>query len=188
MSEAVTTKKAIADGFKQLMEKKPFEKITITDITDGCGLNRQTFYYHFQDKYELLNWILFSDVIEPFTDGLTIDNWSERLLDILLTIKKDGRFYTNAMSTSHGEEFRQYLFGAVTEVLCEVIDQITGERPIKPADRKFIAEFLAYGVSGTVTKWIVSGMKEDPRETAVYLRNLINDFKRFAVERYTTQL
>ena len=187
MSESVSTKKMIADGFKQLMDKKPFEKITIAEIADCCGLNRQTFYYHFQDKYELLNWILFTDVIEPFSDGLTINNWSDRLLSILLKIKRDGRFYSNAMSTSHGEEFRRYLFGAVTNVLCEIIDQITEERTIKPSDRKFIAEFFAYGVSGTVTRWVVNGMKEDPQETAVYLKNLINDFKMFAVERYASK-
>ena len=61
MSEAAVTKKVIADGFRYVMEKKSFDKITISDITDKCGLNRQTFYYHFQDKYELLNWKPFAE-------------------------------------------------------------------------------------------------------------------------------
>ncbi len=187
MSEPAVTKKLIADGFKQLMAKKPFEKITIADITDQCGLNRQTFYYHFQDKYELLNWIFYSDVIEPFSDGLTIDNWSDHLLEILLIIKNDAKFYANAMSTSHGEEFRRFLFNAVTDVLCEVIDQITAGRTVNQPDRQFIAEFFAYGVSGIVTRWVTTGMKQSPEHTAVYLKNLVNDFKAFAVERYVLE-
>ena len=73
MSESILTKRIIADGFRAVMAKKSFEKITISDITDQCGLNRQTFYYHFQDKYELLNWILYTEVITPFTEDLTID-------------------------------------------------------------------------------------------------------------------
>ena len=54
MPESVVTKQAIADVFKEIMDKKSFDKITISDITGKCGLNRQTFYYHFQDKYDLL--------------------------------------------------------------------------------------------------------------------------------------
>ena len=57
MSESKITKQAIARGFKTLLLKKDFSKISVSDIAGQCGLNRQTFYYHFQDKYELLNWI-----------------------------------------------------------------------------------------------------------------------------------
>ena len=42
---------------KELMKRKSLEKITVSDIVQNCGLNRQTFYYHFQDKYDLVNWI-----------------------------------------------------------------------------------------------------------------------------------
>ena len=69
MSESITTKNAIAAGFRTLMEKKSFEKITISDITDECGLNRQTFYYHFKDKYDLLNWIFYNEIITLLTSG-----------------------------------------------------------------------------------------------------------------------
>ena len=72
MSDSIKTKNAIAQGFKELMEKKAFAKITVSDITSKCGLNRQTFYYHFQDKYELLNWIFYNEAIEPFVEGLSL--------------------------------------------------------------------------------------------------------------------
>ena len=187
MQESMMKKKIIADGFKEIMEKKAFEKITIADITDRCGLNRQTFYYHFQDKYELLNWILYSDIILPFSDGLTIENWSDKLLSILKKLKENSRFYTNAMNTSRGEEFRQYLFTAVTEVICEIIDQIAAGYTVSADARRFIAEFFSYGVSGTVIKWVTSGMRRSPEDTAVYMKNLVNDYKAFAVQRYLSE-
>ena len=187
MSESAVTKKIISDGFKALMMKKHFEKITISDITAQCGLNRQTFYYHFQDKYELLNWVLYTDIITPFTKDLTINNWSEKLLNILITLKQNSRFYTNAFNTSHGDEFRQYFFSAVSNVLSDVIDQLADGFYVDPHDKDFISEFLSYGVSGTVSKWIKSGMKESPEAITRYLENLINDFKRFAVTRYISR-
>ena len=51
MSESLITKKAIATALKSLILEKPFDKISIANLTKACGLNRQTFYYHFQDKY-----------------------------------------------------------------------------------------------------------------------------------------
>lgn len=183
MSESITTKRSIADGFKILMEKKSFEKITIADITDQCGLNRQTFYYHFQDKYELLNWILLTEVITPFKEGLTIDNWNDKLLEILLVIYDNSKFYSNAFNTSHGNEFRQYLFSVVTEVLSDVIDKLSEGTPINPEDKQFIAEFISYGVSGSVTKWVTTGMKQSPEKTARHLKEIVNGFKSFAAQR-----
>ena len=54
MPESNLTKKAIALSAKELTKEKPYDKISISDIADRCGIKRQTFYYHFQDKYELL--------------------------------------------------------------------------------------------------------------------------------------
>lgn len=69
MSDALITKRAIATGLKELVDEKPFNKISIRDITEKCGLNRQTFYYHFQDKYELVNWIYYQEGFAPLMEG-----------------------------------------------------------------------------------------------------------------------
>ena len=183
MSEAIVTKQHIAEGFKLVMKRKSFEKITITDITDECGLNRQTFYYHFKDKYDLLKWILYTEVITPFVDGLDINNWRDKLLQILLTLKKDSRFYANAFNTPHGDEFRQYLFDTITDLLSNIIDLLANHQKIAPDDKQFVAEFLAYGVSGSVTKWIKTGMKRSPEETVRYIQEIIDGFEQFVAAR-----
>ena len=54
---AIATKKLLADGLKELLEKKTLDKITVKELVATCGVNRQTFYYNFQDIYELLEWI-----------------------------------------------------------------------------------------------------------------------------------
>ena len=51
------TKKALAETLKKLLSKNKLNKITIKEITEDCGVNRQTFYYHFKDIYDLLEWI-----------------------------------------------------------------------------------------------------------------------------------
>ena len=65
MAESILTKQAIAGSLKELCSVKAFDKISIGELTKKCGINRQTFYYHFTDKYALLNWIYASDLLEP---------------------------------------------------------------------------------------------------------------------------
>ena len=63
----------LAESFKELALKQPIEKITIKEITDKAGVIRPTFYNHFQDKYELLEWIIDTQLIapaEPFYSSL----------------------------------------------------------------------------------------------------------------------
>jgi AcrR family transcriptional regulator len=55
------TKLALGESLKRLLQKKPLSKITITEIVEDCGLNRMTFYYHFKDIYELLEWVCVED-------------------------------------------------------------------------------------------------------------------------------
>ena len=51
------TKQAFADALRKLLEQKPFAKISVSHICEECGMNRKSFYYHFKDKYDLVNWI-----------------------------------------------------------------------------------------------------------------------------------
>ena len=63
MSGSQITKKALALSIKKLMETIPLSKISIRQIADNCGVNRQTFYYHFKDKFDLVNWIYYTEAI-----------------------------------------------------------------------------------------------------------------------------
>ena len=66
-----TTKRALEASLKKLLLEKPLNKITINDITEDCGVNRMTFYYHFKDIYDLVDWILVEDAakaLEGFAD------------------------------------------------------------------------------------------------------------------------
>ena len=88
MSDSLITKRAIAEALKQVCKEKPFDKISISDITAVCGLNRQTFYYHYQDKYELLSWIYYNENFAAIADDISLDNWNEKIHELLSNMKK----------------------------------------------------------------------------------------------------
>jgi probable dihydroxyacetone kinase regulator len=184
MSDSLITKQAIASGFKIVMNQKSFDKITITDITKSCGLNRQTFYYHFQDKFELLNWIFYNEVINVLTDDLTLDKWQDILLRMLQIMEKDKLFYQNAINQSFQEEFTNYLLEISVALFCNIIDNLAGDKKIDSEDKKFIAEFLSFGVVGLVVYWVKNGMKKPSDQINKQISILINDLKNHFVKRY----
>ena len=65
---ANTTKKALEVSLKKLLKEKPFDKITIADLTGDCGISRMTFYYHFTDMHHLLSWIILDEIHQLLLD------------------------------------------------------------------------------------------------------------------------
>ena len=185
---SLLTEKALAASLKKLLEKKTLDKITVKDITDDCGVNRQTFYYHFQDKYELLDWIYYNEAISVMTEGLTFENWSSRIYRMLTQMKKEDYFYINAFKASGQKEFEAYLFSVAKELFKEIIANLSGEKEVKLEDMDFIASFFSYGTVGIIVAWAQEGMRESPEFLKERFENLVLDSKNLAVKRFLSAL
>lgn len=177
MSDSWITKKAIADGFKRLMKEKRFEKITISDIAKECHLNRQTFYYHFQDKYELVNWIYYNEAIVGLTTNLTLHTWPQCICDMLTIMKREDYFYQNSLMTAGREEFQSYFFRVFKELFINVIEELSQGHPPNPDQQEFIAQFYSFGIVGTIFQWVAQGMETPPAKIALNLKKLVESFQ-----------
>lgn len=184
MSDSLITKKAIAQGLKELLKKKSFDKITIADITQICGLNRQTFYYHFQDKYDLVDWIYYTEAITLITADLTFDTWSDRILQMLTVMKNEAYFYQNTLKTEGLDGFEHYMFSIARELFCSIIEKIAPDGSLTEDEKGFIAEFYSFGIVGTILSWARNGMRETPEYITEHLKSLVYDTQKFAVSRY----
>lgn len=98
MPTSLTTKKRIAKAFKKQLSQKSFDKISVVDIMQEAWIRRQTFYNHFLDKYELLDWIFETELQEQVTDNLTYIS-GIKLLDELL-------YYIESNQLSIGNSLR----------------------------------------------------------------------------------
>lgn len=82
-------KKVLASTLKELMDEKSLSKITINDLTQSCGVSRQTFYNNFRDIYDLVEWIYLQDIEISVGKNVTYENWQDDLaaiFNILLII------------------------------------------------------------------------------------------------------
>ena len=185
MSDSLITKKAIASSIKELMKKKDLQKISVSDITEHCGINRQTFYYHFKDKYDLVNWIYYNEVVTAVVHNSNPLSWSGVMLEVLTDMQKEKHFYMNALSVPGQNAFQDYFFEMTKQRLLGILDFIAENtdsdgrmsdlKMIPQEDKDFIAEFFAYGIVGIAVQWARGGMRQPPEEIIRRMSYLIHN-------------
>lgn len=161
----------LAESFKELACQQPIEKITIKEITDKAGVIRPTFYNHFQDKYELLEWIIRKQILEPTKPLIHAGMIDEALMLIFSTVKAEKEFYEKAVKLEGQNSFETIVRKCVEEMILEVVcKKKRSENSKHPwLDAEHIAQYYAQSMCFVVVSWIKSGMTVEPREiTDIY--------------------
>ena len=156
-----TTKYALEASLKNLLVKKPFDKITIADLTEDCGISRMACYYHFKDIYDLVEWACIEDGKRALNDKKNHDNWKEGMLQVFEAVLENKPFIMNVYKNVNRERLENYLYRLTYQLIAEVVDEICGSDDLSEEDKKFIAGFYKYGFVGVLLDWIEGGMKGD---------------------------
>lgn len=156
------TKRAIAQSLKNLLLKKPLTKITINDIANDCGINRMTFYYHFKNIYDLVEWSCLEDAKKALAKKTPCDSWQQGLLQIFEVIQEEKPFITNVCRCLHQEQIEQYLKPLIDQMIRTFIQQEKGSDSVREEDKAFIAQVYSYVFVGLLLDWIRSDMQEAP--------------------------
>lgn len=159
MADSNITKNALAVSMKKLMEKKPFSKISVGDICEDCGMNRKSFYYHFRDKYDLVNWIFYVNFIERMDWSSCRNEW-DMLKALCSHFYGERLFYQNALQVEGQNSFREYFCGMLRPVLMLLTQNLVEEGRKK----EFYIAFLCEGVLGELVYWLREGSKITPEE------------------------
>ena len=185
-SMSQVTKRALEQSLKNLLLKKPLTKITINDIAEDCGINRMTFYYHFKDIYDLVEWSCTEDARKALEEKKTYDTWQQGFLQIFEAVRENKPFIMNVYRCIHREQVEAYLKPLVDNLLLGVIQEESTRLTVREEDKAFIARIYSYIFIGVMLDWIKDDMKTDPQEIverlAVLLKGSIADaLSRFKV-------
>lgn len=180
------TKRALEQSLKNLLLKKPLTKITINDIAEDCGINRMTFYYHFRDIYDLVEWACLEDARKALEEKKTYDTWQQGFLQIFEAVRENKPFIMNVYRCVHREQVERYLRPLVDHLLLGVINEEAAGMNVREEDRKFIAQVYSYVLVGLMLDWIKDDMQEDPEQLVARLATLIRGnvatgLRRFAI-------
>ena len=178
------TKRALEQSLKNLLLKKPLTKITISDITEDCGINRMTFYYHFKDIYDLVEWACLEDAKRALDEKKTYDTWQQGLLQIFEAVQENKPFILNVYRCVHREQVEKYLQPLVDQLMLDVIQEESASMMIREEDKQFIAKIYAYIFIGVMLDWIKDDMRGAPQEIVARLVKLLRGSVTAALRRF----
>ena len=156
-----TTKLALEASLKKLLLHKKIDKITINDLTADCGISRMSFYYHFKDIYDLVEWVCVEDGKRALQDKKTYNTWQEGMQQIFEAVMENKTFILNVYSAVSREKIESYLNKLTYQLIADVVEERCTGIDLAEENKEFIAEFYKYGFVGVMLDWIGRGMKDD---------------------------
>lgn len=178
------TKRALEESLKRMLLKKPVNKITILDITEDCGISRMTFYYHFKDIYDLIEWSCLEDAAKALDGKKTYDTWQQGFLQIFQAVLENKPFIQNVYQSVSREQVENYLYTLTYRLLIGVVEEKAAGMDVRDTDKEFIANFYKFAFVGLMLDWIKDGMKKDPQQIIDRLSILIEGEITRALDRY----
>ena len=147
MADSGITKRALAEALKQLMEEMPFGKISVADICEKCDMNRKSFYYHFKDKYDLLNWILDTELMSS-PQG---DSWT-RIRQLLVYLYENRSLVCKAFTIEGQNSPAEHFRVLMEPMLIARMQEIFGS----DRHQEFRVNFIYDALRCTIERWITS--------------------------------
>ena len=166
------TKKAIRDAFIELLETKQLKQITVKDIVEECQINRNTFYYHYEDIPDLLNTIIKENadrIVEKYPVVDSLDDCIMAVLDLALSNKKAVLHIYSSISRDVYESYQWKICDYVSR---KYISTITGLKELKDEHLDIVVDYTKCVVFGICTYWLENGMNEEIEEKIKILCNV----------------
>lgn len=180
------TKKALENSLKKLLLEKPLSRITVKDITDDCGISRMSFYYHFRDVYDLVEWSCYEDASKALEGKKHYSDWKEGFYQIFLALIDNKPFILNVYHSVSREQIENYLFRLTFSLIYGVVEEQSKGLLVREEDKVFIANFYKYAFVGLVLDWIKNDMLKDPKALINELEIVVKGNIKGALERFRT--
>ncbi len=171
MTGSLITKKKIAKVFKKLVGEIGFEKVTIAKIMQESKMRRQTFYDHFQDKYELADWIFQQEAIEKIEDNLAYEGWQTIVENLFVYFEENQLFYRKILQFDGQNSFQEYYTQHLKSLIRQVLIVKAGtEKEREHQEQLFLEDFYATAFVSMTTKWLIGGCPVSSEQFAKQMR------------------
>ena len=145
-----------------------------------------TFYYHFRDIYDLVEWVCMEDAKKALADNKTYETWQQGFVRIFDAVRENKPFIMNVYRCVSREQVEKYLTPLTDDLLMGVINELSAEMVVRAEDKAFIAQVYSYAFVGLMLDWVKSDMKGDPQLIVDRLEQVIHGSIRAALERLRT--
>ena len=173
---ASTTKESLGAARKQMLTVKPIDKITVKDLVEICGVNRQTFYYHFADIYALIQWMFEEEALALLRQHEGVQFWREGLLQLFRYIQDNRAFCLCAFRSIGHSHLRKLFQENIISIVRATVDKLSEELHC-PAD-ELVVQFYTIALVGTVESWLLGEVDRTPEELIQFADTMLQDHMR----------
>ena len=177
------TKKAIMQFFIQMLNESPMDKISVVDIAERCGINRNTFYYYYCDIYALVKELFTIEAQRIAEKELSCATWQEVCLEALEFVRENRRAVYHLFHSNHRDLLEEYLYDVAHLEMVNFVRREAEGMPVKEEDINSLALFYTSALVGLVTRWMLEGMKADVESILDNIGRLITGNLRMSLER-----
>jgi len=163
------TKDMLCESLKRLLAQKSLDKISIKAITDGCGLNRQTFYYHFDDIYQAVDWLLKKEAISIFFDQRDNLLIKEGLQLLFTYITANRAMCLNILISVGNEYIYRFFYDELYAIICNNLSHSKKGAIINAAEKAQLVKYLVISCGSYIVAWMMGIVQESPEEITEFL-------------------
>lgn len=161
---AQATKKRIMDGFLELLEQRPLDKISVVDIADHCGINRNTFYYYYCDVYALIRELMEVRAQQLITDNQEDLNWIEITREVTSFFRTHRRTVYHLFHTSQRDLLEDHIYDVTYACTESLVRRTAAGLSVSEADLRAVTLFFTSSLLGMISRWLRFGMKDDAEQ------------------------
>lgn len=177
------TRKAIMDSCIRLLEERSVDRITVKDIVEDCGINRNTFYYHFEDLPSLIMEIIREDADRIMHDDTQPDSFRACMENAISFVLRRRSVALHLYRSSNRDVFMRYLLQICRHVVSRYVDKACGDLPVPESDRRLIIQSYACECFGGVISWLDDGLREDLTADLMRMCDLREGATRMMIQR-----
>lgn len=177
------TKEHLAQALLAELRNKPVDKITIQTLVDNCDVTRQTFYNHFADIYELVEWTAKRAADRALDNVATYDDWQQGFLNVMNDIQANQYLVDNTYRSKYRDILEKYVYEVLFQYILKVVDRQAVGMKVSPNHKEFIAHFYSLAFIALIFEWVQNDFQEDPEDIVEQTGVLIQgDFKKALIK------
>lgn len=174
------TKLQLAAALKTLMVQKPIDKITISELTSLCNIRRQSFYYHFEDIYDLLRWMIENEAISLLKQQEGALLWKEGLLQLFRYLEENRAVYLCAQKSVGRDHIRRFFESDIYAIIHRTIEQLSENIGVRNnldsfVDVELLTHFYVVALAGIVESWLLGEIDRTPEQLIQFADVILND-------------
>lgn len=168
------TEELILETFSDMLDRMPFDKITVTALIKECNISRNTFYYHYEDIYALLDESLIN-WLGTQLDSYSKDSWQEILKSMLYFCKDNQRKIYHIFNSLSRDQLAHYVFDQTDHSIATHIQNYVNSQKCDPKRAETVGEIISYSVYGYFMRFLWNNMEDDIEESVNNLTSVFNE-------------